>query len=137
MSSRSALQRLTRPGIPNITGVAFRTVRIPQKGGYMPHTNSTEKTRLLRRKPAQICRAASDSTPGDTWRGLRPQQLYNATWIFWNTVDVLSSLGAVGAGIAFVMTQEALLIGGPIVLPLVALYASRRREAALLEVQTP
>lgn len=34
------------------------------------------------------------------------------------------------------LTQEAILVGLPVVLPLLALYASRKREKAVLEVCT-
>ena len=36
---------------------------------------------------------------------------------------------------AFVLTQEALLVGGPVVLPLLALYASRQRERIASEAE--
>lgn len=45
---------------------------------------------------------------------------------FWATVDTSAWLGTVGTAVAFLLTQEALLVGGPIVLPLIALYASRQ-----------
>lgn len=59
---------------------------------------------------------------------------------FWATVDAGAWLGAVGTAIAFLLTQEAMLVGGPIVLPLIALYASKQRgrldsEAAQAELQ--
>lgn len=43
-------------------------------------------------------------------------------------MDASAWLGTVGASVAFVLTQEALLAAAPIVLPLLALYASRQRE---------
>lgn len=52
----------------------------------------------------------------------------------WTTIDVTATLGSVGGAIAFVLTQEAMLVGLPVVLPLLALYASRKREKAVLEV---
>ena len=52
----------------------------------------------------------------------------------WTALDVTATLGSVGAAVAFVLTQELLLVGFPVVLPLVALYASRQRESALVEV---
>ena len=35
------------------------------------------------------------------------------------------------------LTQEAILVGLPVVLPLLALYASRKRERVVLEVYAP
>ena len=54
----------------------------------------------------------------------------------WTAVDLTATLGSVGGAIAFVLTQEAILVGLPVVLPLLALYASRKREKAVLEVCT-
>lgn len=53
----------------------------------------------------------------------------------WTALDVTATLGSVGGAVAFVLTQEVMLVGLPIVLPLLALYASRQREAAALEVR--
>lgn len=69
------------------------------------------------------------------------KQPSNAWRSFWATVDTGAWLGTVGTAIAFVLTQEAMLVGGPIVLPLIALYASRQRgrldsQAAQLELQS-
>lgn len=55
----------------------------------------------------------------------------------WGAVDVGATLGAVGGAVAFVLTQEALLVGLPVVLPLLALYASRRHAQLRLEVRAP
>lgn len=52
----------------------------------------------------------------------------------WTAIDLTATLGSVGGAIAFVLTQEAMLVGLPVVLPLLALYASRKREKAVLEV---
>ena len=52
----------------------------------------------------------------------------------WTAVDLTATLGSVGGAVAFVLTQEAMLVGLPVVLPLLALYASRKREKAVLEV---
>ena len=48
---------------------------------------------------------------------------------FWSTVDAGAWLGAVASAAAFVVTQEALLIAGPLVLPLIALYASKEKSS--------
>jgi hypothetical protein len=47
---------------------------------------------------------------------------------FWTAVDTSAWLGTVGTAVAFVLTQEAMLAAAPVVLPLLALYASRQRE---------
>ena len=52
----------------------------------------------------------------------------------WTAVDLTATLGSIGGAVAFVLTQEAMLVGLPVVLPLLALYASRKREKAILEV---
>ena len=43
-------------------------------------------------------------------------------------MDTSAWLGTVGTAVAFVLTQEAMLAAAPVVLPLIALYASRQRE---------
>ena len=47
---------------------------------------------------------------------------------FLDILDVGAALGTVGGAVAFLITQEALLLSLPIALPLVALIASRKRE---------
>lgn len=49
------------------------------------------------------------------------------TW--WSVVDAGAWMGALGTAAAFVATQEALLIVGPLLLPLVALYASKEKSS--------
>ncbi|KAI7836874.1 hypothetical protein COHA_009274 [Chlorella ohadii] len=75
----------------------------PSGGGRPDHAASAAST-----PPAQ--------TPGSGWR------------TFWTAVDASAWLGTVGASVAFVLTQEAMLVAAPIALPLLALYASRQRE---------
>jgi hypothetical protein len=53
----------------------------------------------------------------------------------WDALDVGATLGSIGGAVVFVLTQEALLVGLPVVLPLLALFASRRREALRLEAR--
>ena len=53
----------------------------------------------------------------------------------WDLLDIGASLGAVSAAIAFVFTAEAMLAGMPVVLPLVAMYASRQRQRLQAEVR--
>jgi hypothetical protein len=61
----------------------------------------------------------------DTRQGLRT---------FWGIVDMGAWLGALGTAVAFMLTQEALLVGGPLVLPLVAIFASRQQRRMDAEV---
>lgn len=61
----------------------------------------------------------------DTRQGLRT---------FWGVVDMGAWLGALGTAVAFMLTQEALLVGGPLVLPLVAIFASRQQRRMDAEV---
>ena len=78
-----------------------------------------------RRRPGRAVQHVSAQTDreGKDWRqGL------------WTAVDLTATLGSIGGAIAFVLTQEAMLVGLPVVLPLLALYASRKREKAVLEV---
>lgn len=53
----------------------------------------------------------------------------------WAAVDVAGWLGSVAGAAAFVLTQEMWLVGLPVVLPLVALYASRRVESLAAQVR--
>ncbi len=55
--------------------------------------------------------------------------------LLWSTLDVTATLGSIGGAVAFILTQEAMLIGLPVILPLLALYASRRRESIKVQVQ--
>jgi len=56
-------------------------------------------------------------------------------FLLWSTLDVTATLGSIGGAVAFILTQEAMLVGLPVVLPLLALYASKRRES--IKVQVP
>jgi hypothetical protein len=47
---------------------------------------------------------------------------------FWSTVDAGAWVGTVGTTLAFLLTQEALLVAGPVVLPLLAVYGGRQRQ---------
>jgi len=70
-----------------------------------------------------------------------PPKTTNSGWrYFWSTVDAGAWVGTIGTAVAFLLTQEALLVGGPVLLPLIALYASRERsrldiQAAQSELQ--
>lgn len=48
--------------------------------------------------------------------------------VFWSTIDVGAWMGALSSAAAFVVTQEILFITGPLILPLLALYASNERN---------
>lgn len=49
-------------------------------------------------------------------------------WLsFWSTIDATAWLGTVAAGVGLLVTQEAMLLALPLILPLVALYANRER----------
>lgn len=54
----------------------------------------------------------------------------------WTALDVGATLGAVGGAVAFVLTEEVILVGLPVILPLVAFFASRQRERLRLEAST-
>ena len=109
-------QGVRQPGQTNI-----RTVTAEQKLTPSPRCNVLRRGRD--RKASRI--AAQIEQEGRNWKqGL------------WTAVDLTATLGSVGGAIAFVLTQEAILVGLPVVLPLLALYASRRREKAVLEVCT-
>ena len=78
------------------------------------------------------CRSSlSTSEAGGNREGSQPD------WklLLWSTLDVTATLGSIGGAVAFVLTQEAMLIGLPVILPLLALYASRRRESIKVQVQ--
>ena len=53
----------------------------------------------------------------------------------WTALDVTATLGSVGGAVAFILTQELMLVGLPVLLPLLALYASRQRESAAVEAR--
>lgn len=57
--------------------------------------------------------------------------------LLWSTLDVTATLGSIGGAVAFILTQEAILVGLPVVLPLLALYASKRRESIKVQVMLP
>ena len=48
--------------------------------------------------------------------------------VFWSTIDAGAWMGALSSAAAFVVTQEILFITGPLILPLLALYASNERN---------
>ena len=90
-----------------------------QKCPLSPRYNNVRR----RRERTTLRVAAQSEQNGRDWKqGL------------WTAVDLTATLGSVGGAIAFVLTQEAILVGLPVVLPLLALYASRKREKAVLEV---
>lgn len=59
----------------------------------------------------------------------RDQDVPGTGWkVFWSTIDVGAWMGALSSAAAFVVTQEILFITGPLILPLLALYASNERN---------
>ena len=80
-----------------------------------------------------LCRAFAQESEAK-----REPQDQGPNWklLLWGTLDVTATLGSVGGAVAFILTQEAMLIGLPLVLPLLALYASRRRESLKVEVRS-
>lgn len=81
----------------------------------------------LRRRHNQICALKSPAEAGEI--KLEGDGSSVATWrAFWSVVSASTWLGTFGAAAAFVLTQEALLIGFPVTLPLIALFASRQVE---------
>lgn len=91
-----------------------KTARLLHSG---PSRALRGRTRLVHHVRAQLDRQGKDWKQG-----------------LWTAVDLTATLGSVGGAVAFVLTQEAMLVGLPVVLPLLALYASRKREKAVLEV---
>ncbi|KAL0047178.1 hypothetical protein WJX82_008722 [Trebouxia sp. C0006] len=51
----------------------------------------------------------------------------------WTAIDAAATLGSVAGALAFIITSEALLVGIPVVLPLVAWYAGRQKENLQIE----
>ncbi len=52
----------------------------------------------------------------------------------WTAIDAAATLGSIAGALAFIITSEALLVGIPVVLPLVAWYAGRQKENLQIEV---
>lgn len=71
------------------------------------------------------CNATPSSSPPRSSREPPP----NGWRTWWTVVDAGAWMGALGTAAAFVATQEALLIVGPLILPLVALYASKEKSS--------
>ena len=55
----------------------------------------------------------------------------------WTAVDAIATIGSIAGALAFLITSEALLAGIPVVLPLLAWYADRRKESLQVEVYNP
>lgn len=51
----------------------------------------------------------------------------------WATIDVTATLGSVCGAVAFIILEEAWLMGLPVILPLIALFANRQREKVSLQ----
>ena len=52
----------------------------------------------------------------------------------WTAIDAAATLGSIAGALAFIITSEALLVGIPVVLPLVAWYAGRQQQNLQIEV---
>ena len=52
----------------------------------------------------------------------------------WSMLDVTATLGSVCGAVACIILEEAWLMCLPVILPLIALYASRQRERVSLQV---
>lgn len=52
----------------------------------------------------------------------------------WSALDVVGWVGSVAGTAAFILTQELWLVALPVLMPLLALYASRKKQAHLSEV---
>lgn len=92
-------------------------------------TKSKRAPRLASSRPAaghsRLC-VVSQSSPQGPNKVVPPSQ--KRLIAFWSSVDVTAWLGTVGTTLAFLLTQEALLVAGPVLLPLLALYAGRQRD---------
>ena len=55
----------------------------------------------------------------------------------WTAVDATATIGSIAGALAFFVTSEALLAGIPVILPLLAWYADRRKESLQVEVYNP
>lgn len=53
----------------------------------------------------------------------------------WSALDVVGWVGSVAGTAAFILTQELWLVALPVLMPLLALYASRKKQAHLSEVR--
>ena len=49
-------------------------------------------------------------------------------YTFWTAVDASAWIGTIGTAIAFLITQEFILAGAPVLLPILALFANRQRD---------
>ena len=108
---------LTRLGVcsPRITTASWRGTHV---GAFY---------RLPHRFYKQNCAGIRAQNRPDVYSP-SPQQHQLGWKVFWSTVDVGAWMGALGSAAAFVVTQEALLVAGPLILPLIALYASNERN---------
>ena len=106
-----------------------------QRGGRAPRPASVNL------RPTQhVWRSTACKVHASNWQQLPQQesalQQRNAQRAkLWDLLDIGASLGAVSAAIAFVFTAEVMLAGMPVVLPLVAMYASRQRQRLQAEVR--
>lgn len=115
---RPALLRPNRPAAPQLPGLAAAA-----RGGRGDGSGGADR-RAATTPPARPSQAAAPpSADASGWR------------TFWAAVDASAWLGTVGTAAAFLITQEAMLAAAPVVLPLLALYASRQRERLATEAE--
>ena len=105
-----------------------------QRGGraHRPATN-LRPTQLVWRSTACVVHASHWQQLPQQGSALQQRNVQRAK--LWDLLDIGASLGAVSAAIAFVFTAEVMLAGKPVVLPLVAMYASRQRQRLQAEVR--
>ena len=90
-------------------------------------------TRLHRRiaRPLLAVSRASASGPADNLPIKSSGQLG-----LWTAIDAAATIGSIVGALAFIVTSEAILVGIPVVLPLVAWYAGRQKEGLQIEVSS-
>lgn len=118
-------------------GIWSDRIRLHSGTGLVLHHIHSRRTNLCHRISSQPTLRSPYRTRSVRVAPLAAQpdrQGQDRKQVLWTAVDLTATLGSVGGAIAFVLTQEAMLVGLPVVLPLLALYASRKREKAVLEV---
>lgn len=98
----------------------------------LSHCNSRQSGRL----PLFVSRAVWQSADSEL-EAVRLKQCDadDRKWLqrLWATVDVTATLGSVCGAVAFIILEEAWLMGLPVILPLIALFANRQREKVSLQ----
>lgn len=103
------------------------------------HTKRSLSQRV-RRQPGRIPHPATRAV----WQSadsqleairLKQSDVDDRKWLqrLWATIDVTATLGSVCGAVAFIILEEAWLMGLPVILPLIALFANRQREKVSLQ----